>query len=157
MAERGVGFLDAPVSGGSNGAESGSLTIMIGGSCRDLARARPVLECFGERIEHRGPVGAGHALKALDNGLLAVHIRAFAEGFAALVRSGVRAGGAVEVLNVSSGRSLVSEYLVPERVLTGAWPRTCRLALLERDLRIATAQLFAAARAELGDEPITWR
>lgn len=168
LAERGVGFLDAPVSGGTNGALAGTLTIMVGGSAGDLERARPVLECFGERIEHLGPVGAGHALKAVNNGLLAVHIRAFAEGIAALVKSGVPAGRAVEVLNVSSGRSFVSESLVPERVLTGAWPRTFRLALLEKDLRIAVAlaqetgvpapllsaaaELFAAARTELGEE-----
>lgn len=167
LGARGIGFIDAPVSGGTNGAEAGVLTIMVGGDVASLERARPVLEAFGARIEHIGPVGAGHALKAVNNGLLAVHIRAFAEGFAALVKAGVPAGKAVEVLNVSSGRSFVSESLVPERVLTGEWPRTFRLALLEKDLRIAiglaaetgvpaplldrAGELFASARAELGE------
>lgn len=156
LAERGIGFIDAPVSGGTNGAEDGTLTIMVGGAAEDLARARPVLEAFGRHIEHIGGVGAGHALKAVNNGLLAVHIRAFAEGVAALVNAGVPAGRAVEVLNASSGRSFVSQSLVPERVLTGAWPRTFRLALLEKDLGIAIdlagdagvdAPLLAAAGA----------
>src|SRR5690606_6728850 len=116
---------------------------------------------------HIGPVGSGHALKAVNNGLLAVHIRAFAEGFAALVKAGVPAGKAVEVLNASSGSSFLSQSLVPERVLTGAWPRTFRLALLEKDLRIAidlaaetgvpapllacAGDLFAHARTQLGE------
>src|SRR5690606_14360457 len=121
LAARGIGFLDAPVSGGTNGAEAGTLTIMVGGDGEALERARPVLETFGSRIEHIGPVGSGHALKAVNNGLLAVHIRAFAEGFAALVKAGVPAGKAVEVLNASSGSSFLSQSLVPERVLTGAW------------------------------------
>jgi 3-hydroxyisobutyrate dehydrogenase len=167
LAAHGIGFVDAPVSGGTNGAEAGTLTIMVGGAPEALARARPVLEAFGSRIEHIGPVGAGHALKAVNNGLLAVHIRAFAEGFAALVKAGVPAAKAVDVLNVSSGRSFLSESLVPERVLTGTWPRTFRLALLEKDLRIAidlagataveapllecAGELFARARAELGE------
>ena len=167
LAARQIAFIDAPVSGGTNGAEAGTLTIMAGGDAAALERARPILETFGSRIEHLGPVGAGDALKAVNNGLLAVHIRAFAEGFAALVKAGVPAGKAVEVLNVSSGRSFVSESLVPDRVLTGSWPRTFRLALLEKDLRIAidlaadsgvpapllacAGDLFAHARRELGE------
>ena len=167
LSERSVGFIDAPVSGGTNGAAAGTLTIMVGGDPAAFARARPVLGAFGSRIEHVGPVGAGHALKAVNNGLLAVHIRAFAEGLATLVKAGVPAAKAVEILNVSSGSSFVSEALVPERVLTGAWPRTFRLALLEKDLRIAidlaaetgvgapllesAGDLFAVARAELGE------
>lgn len=138
LAEQGVAFADAPVSGGTNGAESGTLTIMVGADAATFARARPVLEAFGRRIEHVGPVGAGDALKAVNNALLAVNIQAVGEGLAALVKAGVAPRLALDVLNVSSGRSFVSEVLVPERVLTGAWPRTFRLALLEKDVAIAT-------------------
>ena len=74
----------------------------------------------GSRIEHVGPVGAGDAIKAVNNALLAVNILAVGEGLAALVKAGVPARTALEVLNASSGRSFVSETLVPERVLTGA-------------------------------------
>ena len=115
-----------------------------------------------------GPVGTGHAMKAINNALLAVNILAVGEGLAALVKAGVAPRTAVEVLNASSGRSFVSESLVPERVLTGQWPRTFRLALLEKDVGIARSLLgdvgvpgpvlelagerLARARSELGDE-----
>lgn len=167
LAERGVAFADAPVSGGTNGAEAGTLTIMVGGDEATFERARPVLALMGSRIAHLGPVGAGHAVKAVNNALLAVNILAVGEGLAALVKAGVPARAALDVLNVSSGRSFVSETLVPDRVLTGAWPRTFRLALLQKDVGIATAllretgvegpvldlagELFTRARTALGE------
>ena len=167
LAERGVAFADAPVSGGTNGAEAGTLTIMVGGDAATFERARPILALMGSRIAHLGPVGAGHAVKAVNNALLAVNILAVGEGLAALVKAGVPARAALDVLNVSSGRSFVSETLVPERVLTGTWPRTFRLALLQKDVGIATAllretgvegpvldlagELFTRARTALGE------
>ena len=167
LAEKGVAFADAPVSGGVSGAEAGTLTVMVGGDEATFTRARPVLSAFGKRIEHLGPVGAGHAMKAVNNALLAVNLIAVGEALAALVKAGVSARTAVEVLNASSGRSFVSEALVPERVLTGAWPRTFRLALLDKDVGIArtflheagvegpmlelAGQLLSQARAELGE------
>jgi 3-hydroxyisobutyrate dehydrogenase len=168
LAGQEVAFADAPVSGGTNGAEAGTLTIMVGGEPDTFRRALPILSAFGSRIEHMGPVGTGHAMKAVNNALLAVNILAVGEGLAALVKAGVAARTAVDVLNASSGRSFVSESLVPERVLTGQWPRTFRLALLDKDVGIARSlledvgvpgpmlglagQLFARARAALGDQ-----
>jgi 3-hydroxyisobutyrate dehydrogenase len=167
LAGQGIAFADAPVSGGTNGAEAGTLTIMVGADPATFDRARPVLQTMGSRIVHVGPVGAGHALKAVNNALLAVNVLAVGEGLAALVKAGVPARTALDVLNVSSGRSFVSETLVPERVLTGAWPRTFRLALLEKDVGIArellretgvegpmldlAGELFGRARAALGE------
>lgn len=143
IAERvqaaGGAFADAPVSGGTNGAAAGTLTVMIGSDDVTFSRAREVVRPFAGRIEHMGPVGSGHAMKAVNNALLAVNIAATAEGLATLVKAGVPAARAVEVLNASSGRSFVSEQLIPERVLTGAWPRTFRLALLDKDTGIALA------------------
>lgn len=168
LAPLGVEFADAPVSGGTNGAEAGTLTVMVGGSDAIFQRARPVLECFGRRVEHMGPLGAGDAMKAVNNALLAVNLFAVGEGLAALVKSGISAQKAVEVLNASSGRSFVSEYLVPERVLTRLFPVTFRLALLDKDARIGaeflegqgvagpvihlTSELLGQARAALGEE-----
>jgi 3-hydroxyisobutyrate dehydrogenase len=168
LAERGVHFADAPVSGGTTGAESGTLTIMVGADPETFERARPVLAAFGSRIEHVGPVGAGHAVKAVNNALLAVNILALGEGLAALVKAGVNPRQALEVVNVSSGRSFVSQTLVPERVLSGRWPRTFRLALLAKDVGIArelleetgidgpvvalAGELFDRARRDLGDD-----
>ena len=168
LAERGVPFMDAPVSGGTSGAEKGTLTVMCGGDEAVLARARPLLEAFGERIVHCGPVGSGHALKAVNNAMLAIHIWSAAEGLAALTKAGVSPTTALDVINVSSGRSNASENLFPSRVLTRAFPRTFRLALLDKDVGIAAgiareqkvpspllqlaAELFAAAHRELGEE-----
>jgi 3-hydroxyisobutyrate dehydrogenase len=168
LAERGVHFVDAPVSGGVSGAEAGTLTVMCGGEDAAVARVRPVLEAFGSRIVHAGPVGAGHALKAVNNGLLAMNIWGAAEGLAALARAGVRPDLALTVINASSGRSNATENLFPERVLTGAYPRTFRAALLDKDVGIAadlaraervpspllqlTAELWRMAHLELGEE-----
>src|SRR5262249_17809812 len=148
-------------------AESGTLTVMVGGTEAAFARAQPILASFGKRIEHMGPVGTGHAMKAVNNALLAVNILAFGEGLLGLIKGGIAAGKGVEVLNASSGRSFVSEVLVPDRVLTGAWPNTFCLALLDKDVAIAvqflesmninapmlqlTSQLFHVAREALGE------
>ncbi|HEU4828008.1 MAG TPA: NAD(P)-dependent oxidoreductase [Gemmatimonadales bacterium] len=143
IAERlqaaGVAFADAPVSGGTNGAAAGTLTVMVGSDDVTFNRAREIVRPFAGRVEHMGPVGTGHAMKAVNNALLAVHIAAAGEGLATLVKAGVPAAKALDVLNASSGRSFVSEQLIPERVLTGAWPRTFRLALLDKDTGIALA------------------
>jgi 3-hydroxyisobutyrate dehydrogenase len=167
-AERGIGFIDAPVSGGVVGAENGKLTIMVGGDAALLERAMPVLKAMGEKIVHCGAVGAGDALKAVNNALLAVHIWSAAEGLLALSRAGVKPAVALDVINASSGRSNSSMNLFPERVLTRAFPRTFRLALLDKDVMIAaqvardekvpspliqlTAELFRAAHGALGEE-----
>ncbi len=168
LAERGIGFVDAPVSGGVVGAENGKLTIMVGGDAALLQRAAPVLKAMGEKIVHCGAVGTGDALKAVNNALLAVHIWSAAEGLLALSRAGVKPAVALDVINASSGRSNTSMNLFPERVLTRAFPRTFRLALLDKDVGIAaqvardgkvsspliqlTAELFRAAHGALGEE-----
>jgi 3-hydroxyisobutyrate dehydrogenase len=136
-----VAFVDAPVSGGVVGAERGKLTVMFGGAEADVARARRYVEPYAAKIEHVGPVGAGHALKAINNALLALNIVAAGEGLAALVKLGVPAKRAVDVINASSGRSNVTENLIPERVLTGAWLRTFSATLLDKDLGVALAVL----------------
>jgi len=160
LARKGISFVDAPVSGGTNGAEAGILTVMVGGDRAEYERALPVLQAFGKRIVHMGPLGAGDAMKAVNNTLLGVNILALGEGLTALVKAGVNPRLAVETLNASSGRSFVSEALIPERVLTGAWPVTFRLALLDKDVGIClglleelglTAPLLERAGALLHD------
>ncbi|HET7468390.1 MAG TPA: NAD(P)-dependent oxidoreductase [Gemmatimonadales bacterium] len=147
LAERGVDFADAPVSGGTNGAEAGTLTVMVGAEPVVFQRARPVLEAFSRRVEHVGPVGAGDALKAVNNAFLALNILALGEGLVALAKVGVAPRVALDVINASSGRSFVSEVLVPERVLTRTWPRAFRLALLDKDVAIAVGLLAEAGVA----------
>ena len=168
LASRNIAFIDAPVSGGVVGAEAGKLTVMVGGAGEALDRARPVLDAFAGKIVHCGEIGAGHALKAVNNALLALHIWSTAEGLVAALKAGVRPAVALDVINASSGRSNASMNLFPERVLTGAFPRTFRLALLDKDASIAAdmarrqktpaptlqlaADLMRIAHLELGDE-----
>ena len=168
LAAIGVGFIDAPVSGGVAGAEAGTLTVMVGGPAEALERARPALESFAAKIVHCGALGAGHALKAVNNTLLALHLWSTAEGLVAAMKAGVAPEVALDVINASSGRSNASMNLFPERVLTGAFPRTFRLALLAKDAGIAAAlarsqksaaptlqlaaDLMRIAHLELGDE-----
>jgi 3-hydroxyisobutyrate dehydrogenase len=168
LAGQDIGFLDAPVSGGVKGAVEGALTIMVGGDPSLLDRVRPVLEHCGKKIVHCGPVGAGDALKAVNNALLAIHIWSAGEGLVTLAKAGVKPDVALDVINASSGRSNSSMNLFPERVLTRAFPRTFRLALLDKDIGIAaevareqkvpaplmqlTADLFRIAHNALGEE-----
>lgn len=168
LAEKGIGFADAPVSGGVSGAQKGTLTIMCGASTETMGRARPVLEAFGEKIILCGPVGAGHAVKAVNQAMLGVHIWALSEGLVALQKAGVPTDTALDVINSSSGRSNTSMNLFPERVMTRAFPRTFRLALMDKDVRIAAdfarehgapapllqalSDLLRVARHELGEE-----
>ena len=167
LATRDIAFLDAPVSGGVAGAEKGTLTVMVGGDAAVLDRVRTVIETFSQKIVHCGGVGAGDTVKAVNQAFLAIHLLAAAEGLATLVKEGVDPKLALEVINASSGRSNSSMNLIPERVLTRAFPRTFRLALLEKDIGIAaglardnrvpapvtmlTADLFRVARGELGE------
>ena len=167
LAERGIDFLDAPVSGGVGGAEKGVLTIMVGGSSAVLERVRPVLATFGQKIVHCGDIGAGHTVKAMNQALLAIHIWSAGEALVTLVKEGVRPSVALDVINASSGRSNSSMNLFPERVLTRAFPRTFRLALIDKDIGIAarvarenavpapvmqlTADLFKIAHGALGE------
>ncbi len=168
LSARSIGFVDAPVSGGVSGAEKGKLTIMCGGDQATFDKARTVLEAFGEKIVLCGPVGAGHAVKAVNQAMLGVHIWALSEGLVALQKAGVPTRSALDVINASSGRSNASMNLFPERVMTRAFPRTFRLALLDKDVRIAadfarehgvaspllqlTAELLRVARHELGED-----
>ena len=168
LAEKGVGFLDAPVSGGVKGAESGTLTVMVGGDAETLAKVTPVIEAFGKKIVHCGPVGSGDAVKAVNQAMLAVHIQSLGEGLVTLSKLGVKPEVALEVINSSSGRSNVSMNLFTERVIGRKFPRTFRLALIDKDIDIAakmardlkvpspviqlTADLTHIAHMQLGEE-----
>jgi 3-hydroxyisobutyrate dehydrogenase len=167
LAAQGIDYVDAPVSGGVTGAEKGTLTVMVGGDPGVFTRMLPIFKSFGQKIVHCGDIGAGDALKAVNNAMLAVHILSTAEGLATLKKMGVDPKVALDVINTSSGRSNTSMNLFPERVLSRAFPRTFRLALLEKDIGIAAqvardnkvpapvtqlaADLFTLARGELGE------
>jgi 3-hydroxyisobutyrate dehydrogenase len=137
LAERGVRMVDAPVSGGVRGAEEGRLTIMAGGSVTDVEAARPLLSLLG-RIVHAGPVGAGDAVKALNNLLSATHLWVTSEAMLVGQRFGIDPEVMLSVFNGSSGRSGSTDNKWPNFILPGTYDSGFGLRLMVKDMRIAT-------------------
>lgn len=137
LADQGVIFLDAPVSGQTIGAENGTLTVMIGGSAAGFEQALPAIQAFGKLIKHVGESGAGFAVKAVNNMLMAVNLCAVAEGFVTLKAHDVSLNEALECINASSGKSNVTETVMPQRILNRSFPLTFALPLLAKDTGIA--------------------
>ncbi len=137
LAQRGMGMLDAPVSGGPAGAEAASLTIMAGGSEPDFAAARAVLACLGKNIFHVGPVGAGQTVK-LINQLLGGGIMALiGEAFALARAARIDLEQMVDVIRCSSGNSTLFESRARNYVLRNAFPPAFTTELMCKDLLLA--------------------
>jgi 3-hydroxyisobutyrate dehydrogenase-like beta-hydroxyacid dehydrogenase len=138
-AERGIDFLDAPVSGGSFGAEAASLTIMVGGHAEVLDRCRPIFAAVGDpqRLFHVGPVGSGEVAKLVNNMLVGAISAATMEALLVGVRAGVPLQALIDVISVSSGASMqLSGQLVP-RALSGELRPGFATDLLVKDLMLA--------------------
>ncbi|ENW82405.1 MULTISPECIES: NAD(P)-dependent oxidoreductase [unclassified Acinetobacter] len=132
-----IDFLDAPVSGQTIGAENATLTVMVGGDINAFERAYPAMAAVGKLIQHVGDSGAGFAVKAINNMLLAVNLWSVAEGFSTLKAHGVNLDAALNCINASSGKSMVTETVFPQRVLSREFPVTFALPLLAKDTGIA--------------------
>jgi 3-hydroxyisobutyrate dehydrogenase len=137
ITERGVFFVDAPVSGGVRGARAGSLTIVVGGEDADVEAARPLLEVVGSRALHVGGIGAGHALKALNNLLSAATLIATSEAVEAGRRFGLDPAVMIDAINTSSGRSYSTEYKFPDFVLPGTYDAGFNINLMVKDIACA--------------------
>jgi 3-hydroxyisobutyrate dehydrogenase-like beta-hydroxyacid dehydrogenase len=138
-ASRGVAFLDAPVSGGSFGAEQGTLTIMAGGDAAVVERCRPVFAAVGdpERLFHTGPVGSGEVVKLVNNMLVGSISAATLEALLVGVRAGVSLKTLVDVVSVSSGGSVQLTGQLAKRALVGELDPGFATDLLVKDLRLA--------------------
>lgn len=132
-----VDFLDAPVSGQTIGAETATLTIMVGGDSAAFEKALPAMQAFGKLIKHVGGSGTGFSVKAVNNMLLAVNLCSVAEGFTTLKAHGVDLHAALDCINASSGKSGVTETVLPQRILNRSFPLTFALPLLAKDTGIA--------------------
>jgi 3-hydroxyisobutyrate dehydrogenase len=141
----GLTFVDAPVSGGVPRATDGTLTIMIGGEAAAIARARPVLELLGKRLFVVGALGAGHAMKALNNYVSAAAFQATSEALVIGKRFGIDPTQLIDILNVSTGRTFHSELSMKDHVIGGRHAAGFLLALAAKDVRIA-AGLAAALK-----------
>lgn len=167
LAARGVEFVDAPVTGAVVGAENATLTIMMGGTAENFARAEAILRLNGKKLIHVGGVGAGHAIKVLTNSIMAATVWITSECLLLAKQLGIDIGTALEVTNSGSGRSNASENLLPMRLRDHQWPLVFKLAHHDKDIRIAaslahqqhastpmlalTQQLFSGALHQLGE------
>jgi 3-hydroxyisobutyrate dehydrogenase len=150
LAKNGVHMVDAPVSGGSEGARNATLTIFAGGDPDDVERARPVLAAMGKTITHVGPVGAGQAVKAVNQVILAGGYLGVAEGIVLALKAGLDPGQVVEALSGGAAQSWVLANR-SGRMIDNDYPLGFKTALHRKDLGIA----LDMAR-ELGAElPVT--
>ena len=136
LADDGKVLVDAPVSGGVSGARAGTLAVMAGGPDDAVRAVWPVFEAMG-RPRHVGAVGAGHALKALNNLMSAAHLLASSEAILAGQRFGLDPAVMLEVVNRSSGRSGSTENKWPNYVLPGTFDAGFAVELMVKDLHIA--------------------
>ncbi len=135
----GAHFLDAPVSGGSQGAVNGALTIMVGGEREIFEQARPVLEAMGkkENIFHVGPHGSGEVVKIVNNILCGAIAAAIAESFVLGVKAGADAETMAKIIGVSSGASWQLANQFPLRAFNGSFQPGFMTDLLHKDLGLA--------------------
>jgi len=148
LSMRSIVLVDAPVSGGVPRASDGSLAIMAG-SDDDTAldRARPILGVLGRRVFRTGPLGSGHAMKALNNFCAAAGYAALAEALVLGREFGLAPSTMVEIVNNSTGRSFLSDVVFPEEVLTGRYATGFALGLLAKDVTIAAGIAEGSAAA----------
>ena len=134
--QRGVAFLDAPVTGGDWGAREGNLVFMIGGDDETLREAEPILGVMGKKWFHLGPSGAGQTMKLAMNAILALEVAAMAEALALVTRAGLRGEQLVEVMQASMARSGVLDVKSP-LMLKGDYKPSFPLRLMHKDLGLA--------------------
>lgn len=144
IAKRGIGVIDAPVSGGTGGARAGTLTFIVGGSATDLERARPILRAMGANIFHAGEAGAGQVAKICNNMLLGVLMAGTAEALALGVAQGLDPKVLSDIIAQSSGRNWATELYNPWPGVMPAAPASNDYAggfgvdLMLKDLGLAT-------------------
>ncbi len=136
LAGKGARFVDAPVSGGSEGAQKATLTIMVGGEEAAFEAARPVLEAMGKTITHFGPVGSGQVVKACNQVILAGTYLGVAEGMVLAMKAGLDARKVAEALSGGAARSWVLENRAG-RMIDDDYPLGFRIALHLKDVMIA--------------------
>jgi 3-hydroxyisobutyrate dehydrogenase len=149
LAERSVQLVDAPVSGGSEGAQKATLTIFCGGEPDAVERARPILAAMGRTITHVGPSGAGQAVKAVNQVILAGTYLGVAEGIVLAAKAGLDVPQVVEALGGGAAQSWVLANR-SGRMLANDYPLGFKVALHRKDLGIA----LELARDTTADLPV---
>lgn len=148
LARLGVEMIDAPVSGGPDGAEAGTIAIMVGATPAQFTRARPVLEAISPKLFHAGPVGAGHVMKLVNNMVSGAQRLLSLEALALASKNGIDARRACEILASGGARNAyLQDYAIP-RLLTGKLHLGMTLELMLKDLQLA-CELGAASAVPL--------
>jgi len=137
LAEHGVAMLDAPVSGAQEGAESATLVFMCGGEAAALDRVRPLLDLMGTHVFHLGPVGSGHAMKTVNNLATALTCLGTAEAMLIGKACGLKPSAMIDVLNVSTGMSFVTQKRYGPQVVGRRFDDAFKLELMLKDVGIA--------------------
>lgn len=145
LAKRGLALVDAPVSGGVPRAESGTLTLMIGGEDEAVAKAQPVLEAMGKQLFRTGPLGSGHAMKALNNYVAAAAFIASTEALRVGRRFGLSPETMIDIMNASTGRNFNSEMTIKQHVISQKYATGFQLGLMAKDVKIAADLAEAVA------------
>lgn len=137
MIAAGFAFIDAPVSGGVKRAIDGTLAIMAGGDNATIDRTEPVLKAMGKSVFRTGPLGSGHAAKALNNYVSAAGLAAAVEAVAIGGRFGIDPNTLVDVFNASTGRNNSTEHKIKQFVIPESFTSGFSLALMAKDIRTA--------------------
>lgn len=137
--EQGCGFVDAPVSGGMSGAEAGTLTIMVGASTVDFAKAKPIMEHIGNNINRMGDVGSGQSMKLINNLLLGANMVAVAEALTLGVTLGLSPQVMYDIISRSSGSSYALEHKVKNFIMAGNFTPGFAVDLQYKDLELAVS------------------
>ena len=134
---KGVQIIDAPVSGGTAGAEMGTLSIMVGGEKEDFERALPVLQSIGNKIDHVGGVGAGDTVKLVNNLLLGVNMVAVSEALCLGVKAGINPDVLYQIISNSSGNSYALTAKYKKFIAKGNFEPGFMIDLQYKDLQLA--------------------
>lgn len=137
LAAHGIGMVDAPVSGAEAGAIAAELVFMAGGSPEALERVNPLLQVMGKQVFHLGPVGAGHAMKCINNTVTAMTFLATAEGLVLGKKFGLDPNIMTDVLNQSTGMSWISRTHIKQRITSRKFDDPFKLELMVKDIGIA--------------------
>ena len=168
LAERGIGMVDAPVSGGVPGTRAGTLTMMAGGDAVAVKRGSKILNTLGKTVYHTGPSGSGHAMKTLVNFIGTSQMMLDFQALLVGQKYGLAPQTMVEILNRSYAKNLSTEIVLEQQILSGAFAHNFTLGLAAKDARIAAetaeaagfgdntprhfADFLAAAASAMGDE-----
>jgi 3-hydroxyisobutyrate dehydrogenase-like beta-hydroxyacid dehydrogenase len=168
LAGKGVGMVDAPVSGAQIGAQNAQLVFMVGGDAESVARVSPLLDVMGKQRFHLGPVGSGHAMKCINNLITAMTLLATSEGLTIGKKFGLDPDVMTDVIGVSTAESWVSRTHIKQRITSRKFDDPFKLGLMVKDIGIAMRlagdlnlplrlsslnhELWTAAREQQGED-----